>query len=102
MLLTPQPWQSLQPGAPFHPQGEVTPQDQVLCDLVYLFNNILRSAPCPIWILSHVSAFRLGLAAEAPCMILDSLDDSFLVVQLSLLLAAACHAKGAAALLCCW
>ena len=35
-------------------------------------------------------------------MILDSLDDSFLVVQLSLLLAAACHAKGAAALLCCW
>lgn len=100
LLLTPQPWQSLQPGGLFHPQGGVTPRDQVLCDLVYLFNNVLRSAPCPIWTLFYTSAFRLVLTAAAPCTTPDSLDGSFLVLQLSLLLAPACHAKAAAAGLC--
>lgn len=50
VILTPQPWQALQPGGPFppthapqQPQSEFTPRDQILCDLVYLFNNVLRS-----------------------------------------------------------
>ncbi|DBA80177.1 TPA: hypothetical protein ACH3X2_007645 [Trebouxia sp. C0005] len=48
-MLMPQPWQALQPGTPFPPQhtphpphSGPTPRDQVLCDLVYLFNNVLR------------------------------------------------------------
>ena len=43
-IASPQPWQALQPGAPFPPPAArgVTPRDQVLCDLVYLFNNVLR------------------------------------------------------------
>lgn len=43
-ILAPQPWQALQPGAPFQPHhgSPCTPRDQVLCDLVYLFNNVVR------------------------------------------------------------
>ena len=105
MLLTPQPWQSLQPGAPFHPQGGVTPRDQVLCDLVYLFNNVLRSAPRPIWTVSRSSAFRLVLAADASCVTLNSLNLPFSCIAIQLAswyaaLAAACHSKAVAAVLC--
>lgn len=42
-ILVPQPWHSLQPGAPFLPHSNLDPRDQVLCDLVYLFNNTLRT-----------------------------------------------------------
>ena len=42
-ILVPQPWHSLQPGAPFLPHCNLDPRDQVLCDLVYLFNNTLRT-----------------------------------------------------------
>ncbi len=49
VILIPQPWQALHPGAPFPPPDTPhlphpgpTPRDQVLCDLVYLFNNVLR------------------------------------------------------------
>jgi len=49
VILIPQPWQALQPGTPFPPphtphlpHSGPHPKDQVLCDLVYLFNNVLR------------------------------------------------------------
>lgn len=59
VLLVPHPWQSLQPGAPFHPRDGVGPRDQVLCDLVYLFNNVLRLTPFHLSALTAICTLHL-------------------------------------------
>ncbi len=89
VILIPQPWQALHPGAPFPPphtphppHSGPTPRDQVLCDLVYLFNNVLRcyapavgheithqpsvmTDPTGQLVFAHAAGGLLGTVAEA-------------------------------------